>query len=103
MTTLFDFAARYPHQPGHRGADTSIEAAEHIAGSCDLIRAQVLELLRQHPAGLTADECAAMLERSVLSVRPRLTELKALGQIEPSGARRQNASGCSARVMVLCR
>lgn len=48
--------------------------------------------------GLTADEVAGVLDESILSIRPRITELKELGIVEDSGVRRLNASGKRATV-----
>jgi hypothetical protein len=47
---------------------------------------------------LTADEAAAKLGESVLSIRPRISELRARGLIAPTGERRRNASGMRAMV-----
>jgi predicted ArsR family transcriptional regulator len=41
----------------------------------------------------TADEIAAMVRKSILSVRPRISELNTAGMIWDSGERRKNASG----------
>lgn len=49
--------------------------------------------------GLTADECAADLRLSPLTVRPRFTELKGDGLIKDTGIRPANRSGRSASVM----
>ncbi len=43
--------------------------------------------------GRTADEIAAGLRRSILSVRPRVSELHADGKIMPTDDRRRNESG----------
>ena len=51
-----------------------------------------------NPGGLTADEIAADLGESVLSIRPRVSELHRLGMIEKTKVRRRNASGMSASV-----
>mgnify|MGYP000322982922 CR=1 FL=1 len=51
-------------------------------------------------AGLTADECAAVLGESVLSIRPRFSELLGAGLIRETGQRRRNASGKMADVLV---
>lgn len=84
----------YPHSAGHKRTDTSREAAERVdAGT---LRGKVLQALREGPA--TADECAARLGFSILSIRPRLTELRELGRVCDTGARRPNASGRSAIV-----
>ena len=42
-----------------------------------------------------------MIGETVLSVRPRLTELKQLRQIVPAGIKRPNASGLMAKVWCL--
>jgi len=47
---------------------------------------------------LTADEIAKDLNLSVLSVCPRVSELKRLGEIQQTGARRKNESGTTATV-----
>ena len=49
------------------------------------------QLLEQNE--LTADEVAERLGQSVLSVRPRISELKAKGKIEATAKRRCNVSG----------
>jgi len=97
---LFE-SARYPSTPGHRGVSTSIAAAEAVKPKAATLRAGVLECLRKNPDGLTADECAVMMGETVLSVRPRLTELKQLRQIVPAGIKRPNASGLMAKVWCL--
>jgi predicted ArsR family transcriptional regulator len=95
---LFSTHDPYPVGPGskERGG-TSEEAAERIASRAETVRLQVLALLR---AGgkLTADEIAKKLKLSVLSVRPRVSELAARGLIERTGGRRQNQSGMNAAV-----
>jgi hypothetical protein len=88
----------YPHAPGYKAAGASQEAAQHVAGAASRLRAAVLAELRRWPDGRTADEIADGLRRSPLSVRPRVTELKALGRIVPTGERRRNESGMSATV-----
>ena len=90
----------YPEQPGSKGSDTSALAAQTISGSAALIRTRCLDVLRQHPDGLTADEVAARLGASVLTVRPRISELKRLGSIADTKRRRRNASGNTAAIWV---
>lgn len=87
--------ARYPHGAGSKVEGPSREAAESINPHELWVR--VLRCLRDH-GPLTADECADLMCKSVLSVRPRFSELHALGQIEDSGERRKNASGKHATV-----
>lgn len=93
MTDLF----RYPHQPGAKDRDTSQEAARHAASGAGLLRAKALRVL-ERSNGLTADEVAGRLGLSILSIRPRITELSRLGKVRDSGQRRRNASGRNAIV-----
>lgn len=93
MTDLF----RYPHAPGARDADTSRAAATDAAETAPQLRARALAVL-EHSNGLTADEVAGRLGLSILSIRPRVTELSRLGKVRDSGERRRNASGRGAIV-----
>ena len=93
MTDLF----RYPQAPGAQDRSTSHEAAAEVAPAAPLLRARALEVL-ERSNGLTADEVAGRLGESILSIRPRLTELARLGDVRDSGARRKNKSGRSAIV-----
>ena len=86
----------YKHSP----AETTKQAAESMARPAPHLRVRVLEAIRAAPEGLTADEAAERLNLSILSIRPRVTELKADGLIIPSCARRKNASGRNAIVWV---
>jgi predicted ArsR family transcriptional regulator len=71
------------------------------------IRPEVAELQRlcaeaiRLAGPLTADEVAAALGRSVLAIRPRMTELRQAGTIIATGQRRTNDSGRSANVWKL--
>jgi len=97
-----DLFERYPAAPGSKGPETSAEAARSMATAAPLLRDRVLALVRDWGgAGLTADECAAQLAESVLSVRPRFSELQALCLIEDSGQRRKNLSGRNAVVWIV--
>lgn len=82
----------YPHAPGARDRDTSREAAEAVAGTAPLLRTKALAVV-ERSNGLTADEVAGRMGLSILSIRPRLTELSRLGKVRDSGQRRANASG----------
>jgi hypothetical protein len=75
--------------------DTS-RAAAPTASEAETLREQCLNLLQE--ADYTADEIAAMLGKSILSIRPRISELNLKKQIFDSGARRKNASGHAAIV-----
>lgn len=76
--------------------DTRRAAHEVAKGRAKTLRDEALLLLARYE--LTADEVAARLKESVLSIRPRITELKARGLIADTGLRRRNASGEKARV-----
>ena len=91
----------YPHQPGHKRSDTSKAAADDIAPSAGTLRAKVLAVLHFRPGGMTADDCADLLGIDKLSIRPRMSELRELGQVRDSGRRSPNASGKKAIVWVL--
>lgn len=95
MTDLF----AYPNRPGSKGRDTSRQAGAKMAGAAPVLRQRVLDAF-ERSNGMTADECAGKLGLSILTVRPRVTELSRLGRIRDGGLRRQNGSGRSAIVWV---
>tara|TARA_R110000868_G_scaffold6526_1_gene36777 strand:+ start:531 stop:809 length:279 start_codon:yes stop_codon:yes gene_type:complete len=86
----------YPENPGYKKPGTSKAAADSMREKAPTLRQQVLDVLFHQD--LTADECAAEVGKSVLSIRPRLTELLALGKIAESGLERFNSSGKKATV-----
>lgn len=88
--------ASYPSAPGFTARETSEAAACAMEPRAGLLREQVLMLLQQHD--LTADECAKMLRKSILAIRPRFSELAAQHEILDSGARRRNDSDRAAIV-----
>jgi predicted ArsR family transcriptional regulator len=96
VISLDDPPSRYPLAPGFRDTDTSRAAAESMRDSA-AIRGAVLRCFEAR-GPMTADECAAQLRLSLLTVRPRVTELKHLGMVRDTGVRRPNASGRNAIV-----
>jgi hypothetical protein len=88
--------ASYPRRPGFKASGASEEAARHVAGGAARLRAQVL--LELNRGSGTADEIAVRMRRSPLSVRPRMSELRALGLITATDERRRNDSGMTATV-----
>ena len=92
MTDLFT----YPASPGYKDQDTSKDAAESMAGRAPTLRQKCFAELLQGQG--TADEVADALGVSILAVRPRFTELLALGKIADTGRRRTNKSGRMAKV-----
>jgi len=89
----------YNGTPGHRGVSTSIAAAEAVKPRAAILRNKCFAYVRRWGmTGSTADECAAYLRESVLSIRPRFTELLRANLIEDTGTRRKNDSGRNAIV-----
>lgn len=82
---------RYPYVPGAQNQRTSHAAADDMAPKASTYRGMCLAILKK--AAHTPDEVAGILDVSVLTIRPRITELKLMGFIEDSGEVRQNASG----------
>lgn len=87
----------YPFSPGFKKAGTSAEAAAAIAPLHKTLKVKALEKIREQPG--TADEIATRLGKSVLSVRPAVSALMALGEIRETGERRRNDSGKFASVV----
>lgn len=96
---LFTYADTYPVAPGFKRTDTSRQAAEDMKPNAATLRAKVLTALRLY-GPLTADQCATALSQPILSIRPRLSELRELGKVVDTGDRRPNASG--KRAIVWC-
>jgi len=89
--------ATYPTTPGFKTSGPSSDAAQAIAPVVPRLRDRVLSAITAAgAAGLSADEAAAAIGASVLSVRPRVAELHRTGLIRATGARRRNASGLTA-------
>ena len=93
----------YPETPGFTEPTTSKEAAAKIASTLSLRQQEVIDALRADEraggTGLTPDETAVKVGRSLLAVRPRFVELgKHKGLIEKTGERRSNDSGLDATV-----
>lgn len=88
--------AKYPHAPGFKREGTSKIAAQEMLRTAKTLSEKTLALLHTRP--LTADEVADILGKSVLAIRPRLSELNTLGKIVETSDRRRNASGKLAAV-----
>lgn len=95
-------AARYPVSPGHRGIETSIEAAEATAPKVGRLQRMTLAAITSACwNGLTADEASMTCGMDRWSIRPRLSELRVKGLIVDSGLRRPNVTGKRAIVWVV--
>ena len=91
-----DTPLSYPASPGFKERTTSRDAAKAVSSRAKTLREKVLQALQTRP--MTADEVAAFIGESVLSTRPRLSELVKLGLIWPTDDRRENESGLKATV-----
>lgn len=81
-------------------AETRREGLEKVAPETQTRRQVILEYLRYFPAGLTAEEltdsmyCAGLIPvRDKNYVKPRVTELRKLGLVEPCGKRLSQSTG----------
>lgn len=91
----------YPLTPGYKTTGTSKEAATAMQPTAGTVREEVLNAVKASGRrGMTADEAATWLGYSVLTVRPRFSELKTSLLIIDSGLRRKNTSGINAIVWV---
>lgn len=93
----------YPQSPGYKVTGPSQDAAIAMIPIAGTLQDRVYAMIERSANGLTTDECAERLGETVLSIRPRFTELAAKGEIEDSGIRRKNASGRSATVWRVAR
>jgi hypothetical protein len=91
----------YPDAPGFKASGPSEQAASAVANMAKTLRGQVLRTIAAAPQGLTADEVAGKLNKSVLSVRPRVSELHRQGEIRQASVRGTNTSGMTASVWIL--
>ena len=89
----------YPNSAGFKRAGTSEQAAPSRK-SMGFGQRIVLAALLDRGAS-TADEIAEWTGSSIQYIRPRVSELRALHLIEPTGETRANASGKQADVMRL--
>jgi hypothetical protein len=91
----------YPSGPGFKvGGGTSEAAAQRIVPLAGrLIKPILQEFVAASSVGMTPDQCAARIGVSVLSMRPRISELKRLGYLVYTGARAPNTSGMTAALL----
>lgn len=87
----------YPNAPGFKEVGgTSEKAAKIMEPYAKTLAARAWRLLLKQK--LTADEVAKALGVSILSIRPRISELHALGLARKTKERRLNDSGLEAWV-----
>lgn len=91
----------YPAGPGAKGADgTSQDAAGAIAPAVSRLRHLAIQTLAQLGEA-TPLEAVAAAGVTRESLQRRFSELRTLGLVEPTGARRPNPSGKNAAVLRL--
>jgi predicted ArsR family transcriptional regulator len=95
---LLDWTAPYHAQPGFKErGNTSQRASERVAPHVSRLREKVLDGFRRYGPS-TADEIAGKLNLTPFTVRPRVSELARMGDIEDVKIRRKNESGHTATV-----
>ena len=85
---LFTYAERYPHVPGHRGIEPSVEASEVIKPTAAYLQSKVIAFLKQYGPS-TSREISAGVGVEYASIQPRTSELKKLLKIRDSGKRKK--------------
>ena len=88
---------QFPYAPGWKENDTSKKTAQAIIAEADTLREKVATLYKCG-AKASADKIAEALGRSVLAIRPRVSELVAQNKLVDTGMRERNASGHMAKV-----
>lgn len=92
---------RYPAVPGSKGTDgTSQDAAEAIKPRVSRLRRIAMHALAKL-GDATVLEAVSFAGVSRESLQPRFSELRAMGLVEATGARRPNPSGKAAAVLRL--
>ena len=91
----------YPDNPGAKGPDgTSQDAAQVIAPCASYLRRLAMQSL-DRLSEATVLEAVEVAKVAPESLQPRFSELRAMGLVEPTGARRRNPSGKYAAVLRL--
>jgi hypothetical protein len=96
--------ALHPYNDGQvphvKGSDTSKAAAMSMEPQLGTKQARVLELIRQHPGGLTDDQLETLTGWRHQTVSARRRELVLAERVADSGERRRTSSGRMATVWV---
>jgi len=93
MQNEFDFKNIYPYKAGHRGHRNSIASANETNKNLGRLHKQILIELYKEPKGLIGSELSNILKVSILTIRPRTTELKLQGLIFDTNEDRKNDGG----------
>ena len=90
---------KYPNRAGYKKRRTSKQASLDISKRSPTIRQQCLQIVKNKKLyGATPDEVADLLNISILSVRPRFSELVLKDCIKDTNKTRKNQSGKQAIV-----
>ena len=93
MQDEFMFKDKYPHQAGHRGHRNSITSAKATNKILSRTKKQILIELFKHPKGLTGSELSDLTGVTILTIRPRTSELKLLNLIVDTEKNKNNDGG----------
>jgi hypothetical protein len=85
--------SKYPYKAGHRGHRNSITSANDTNKRLSRIKKQILIELYKNPKGLIGSELSDLTGVTILTIRPRTTELKLLGLIKDIEKDRKNNGG----------
>ena len=89
----------YPDAPGFKEkGGASEEAAQRIAPALKKNQTEAFNAFHRAGKPLTADELAEFLGKTIVSVRPRVSELRRLGLIVSTGERRASSFGQASTV-----
>tara|TARA_Y100000361_G_C11124786_1_gene325277 strand:- start:786 stop:1148 length:363 start_codon:yes stop_codon:yes gene_type:complete len=80
---------------GYQNRDTSLEAATSNVSAKVSLRDRVLAVIRESETPISADDIAEQLDKSFISIRPRVTELAGDLYIKDSGHRGKTTFGKS--------
>lgn len=94
--------AKYPRGAGWKDREISKANADDmdVSGRTSTLRSMVLALYQSGFVG-TADDAAEKIGESILAIRPRCTELSALGELKRTGEKRLSHGGRMAAVLTL--
>ena len=85
---------KYPYKAGHRGVRTSIISANDTNKKLSRLKKQeLIELGKVYPKGLSTSQLADKTKITLLTIRPRTTELKLQGIIIDTEKDRKNDNG----------
>lgn len=90
----------YPNSAGFKRMDTSRDGATHATATLGSRQTEVIADLQAHGPS-TAEQVAARTGRHWLHVRPRISELKALGRVVDTGERVATGMGGKTHVVRL--